>query len=328
MLKYSIIVPIYNVEKYLSDCVNSLIQQTYKNIEIILVDDGSPDNSPLICDNYAKLDSRIKVIHKKNGGLVSARKAGAESSTGDYICCVDGDDFIDLNYIQHMNDIIDNWDVDIVCCGYHLTTSKKTTDIRVNALEGYYDKEKIKKSIFPYLIMGDKGDYFLPTVWSKAIRRDIYIKNQIQVPDSISMGEDGACTIPCIIDANSMFISPECKYYYRYNNLSMTKGKRVLSWEGQIAISNHFKNALNASDYNFDNQMSRRMEKSFFNVAKTQFYSGKTYKEAKNEILKGYNLDVFRKAIDCAHFAGIKMKIVDYIIKHRLIFAYYVYSKL
>ena len=85
MVKVSIVVPIYNVEKYLEQCIDSIINQTLKDIEIILVDDGSPDNCPKMCDNYAKKDSRIKVVHKKNGGLSSARNAGIEVATGDYI---------------------------------------------------------------------------------------------------------------------------------------------------------------------------------------------------------------------------------------------------
>ena len=90
-MKFSVIVPIYNVEKYLGECIESLINQTFKNIEIILIDDGSPDNSPKICDEYAEKDNRIKVIHKENGGVTSARKVGANAATGDYIVCVDAD---------------------------------------------------------------------------------------------------------------------------------------------------------------------------------------------------------------------------------------------
>ncbi|OUQ56652.1 hypothetical protein B5E58_10530, partial [Tyzzerella sp. An114] len=94
--KISVIVPIYNVEKYLNRCVDSIINQTYKNLEIILVDDGSPDNCGKICDEYAKKDNRIKVVHKENGGVSSARNVGLNIATGDYIGFVDGDDWIDL----------------------------------------------------------------------------------------------------------------------------------------------------------------------------------------------------------------------------------------
>lgn len=102
MLKFSIIVPIYKVQNYLNECIDSILGQTYTNIEVILVDDGSPDECPAICDSYAARDPRVIVIHKENGGLVSARQAGAQRATGNYICCVDGDDYIAPNYIEKM----------------------------------------------------------------------------------------------------------------------------------------------------------------------------------------------------------------------------------
>lgn len=98
----SVIVPIYNVEQYLERCVNSITSQTYKNLEIILVDDGSPDNCPAICDNLAKLDNRIKVFHKSNGGLMAAWIDGVKISNGEFISFVDSDDWVENNYIEHL----------------------------------------------------------------------------------------------------------------------------------------------------------------------------------------------------------------------------------
>lgn len=113
----SVIVPIYNVEKYLERCVESIINQTYKNLEIILVDDGSPDNCPQMCDDYAKKDSRIKVVHKKNGGLSDARNAGMKVATGEYVSFIDSDDYISLDFYETLlQTMVDN-DSDIVECG-------------------------------------------------------------------------------------------------------------------------------------------------------------------------------------------------------------------
>ena len=110
----TLIIPIYNIEQYLSQCLDSIINQTYKNIQIILVDDGSTDSSGRICDEYADKDSRIIVIHKENGGLVSARKAGLREATGEYVVYVDGDDWIELNAIEHMVGTIERTKEDIV----------------------------------------------------------------------------------------------------------------------------------------------------------------------------------------------------------------------
>ena len=98
----SIIVPVYNVEKYLKKCVDSIINQTYKKIEIILIDDGSTDNSSIICDYYSKIDSRINVVHKKNGGLSDARNRGLDIANGEYICFIDSDDYVNLSFVEDL----------------------------------------------------------------------------------------------------------------------------------------------------------------------------------------------------------------------------------
>ena len=113
----SVIVPIYNVEKYLQKCVDSIINQTYKNLEIILVDDGSPDNCPKMCDDYAEKDSRIKVVHKENGGLSDARNVGMEVATGEYVSFIDSDDYISLDFYETLLETIVDNDSDVVECG-------------------------------------------------------------------------------------------------------------------------------------------------------------------------------------------------------------------
>ena len=113
-MKISIIVPVYKVEQYIDKCVNSLIHQTYENLEIILIDDGSPDNCPQICDEYAIIDERIKVIHKKNGGLSDARNVGLNNSTGEYALFVDSDDYIELDTVEKFVNIIGSKKPDII----------------------------------------------------------------------------------------------------------------------------------------------------------------------------------------------------------------------
>lgn len=114
----SVIVPVYKVEKYLHRCIDSIINQTYKNLEIILVDDGSPDNCGKICDEYAEKDNRIKVIHKSNGGLSSARNAGLDVANGDYVYFVDSDDYIDTKLVEDNLNLAIEHDADMVCFNY------------------------------------------------------------------------------------------------------------------------------------------------------------------------------------------------------------------
>lgn len=114
----SIIIPVYNVEKYLDRCVNSVVNQTYKNLEIIIVDDGSPDNCPALCDEWAKKDSRITVLHKQNGGLSSARNFGFSHSNGEFISYVDSDDFISSIYVEKLYEMLNQNEADISCASY------------------------------------------------------------------------------------------------------------------------------------------------------------------------------------------------------------------
>ena len=127
-MKLSIIIPVFKVEQYLEKCINSILSQTYKNFELILVDDGSPDNSPQICDEYAKKDDRIIVIHKANGGVSSARNAGIDIATGKYIGFVDPDDYIENNMYELMMNKIEEYQANIVICGYDYINENYTVE--------------------------------------------------------------------------------------------------------------------------------------------------------------------------------------------------------
>ncbi len=120
----SIIVPIYKVEKYIRKCLDSIVNQTYTNLEIILVDDGSPDSCGQICDQYAQKDSRIKVIHKLNGGLSDARNVGLDAMTGDYVTCIDSDDYISLDYVEKLYKAIIDTNSDISVCNFYFNYEK------------------------------------------------------------------------------------------------------------------------------------------------------------------------------------------------------------
>lgn len=136
MDKISVIVPVYKTEQYLNRCVQSITDQTYKNLEIILVDDGSPDNCPEMCDQWAKKDERIKVIHKRNGGISSARNAGLDSATGDYIMFADSDDWMEPDMAEFLYRLIVKYDADISRCGFYFddngTLKKKQRMIPLN----------------------------------------------------------------------------------------------------------------------------------------------------------------------------------------------------
>lgn len=221
----SIIVPIYKIEDLLPECVESLIQQTYKDIEIILVDDGSPDNCPKICDEYAKKDNRIRVLHKSNGGLVSARKAGLEIANGEYVSYVDGDDWVEPQMYEDFATVVAKYNVDIVAAGFKKDIGGATTE-KINSLDvGYYDKKRLRNSIIPNMMFVDgvnqPGIYTY--VWNKLFKKDLIFKNQMNVNNDIFLGEDAAVVYPTLLSSRSMYITDTCYYHYRQRADSMLK---------------------------------------------------------------------------------------------------------
>lgn len=167
--KISIIVPIYKVEKYLDKCVESLVNQTYTNLEIILVDDGSPDKCPEMCDKWAEKDSRIKVIHKPNGGLSDARNAGMKEANGEYILFVDSDDWIELNMIEILYKEIVLSDSDIVACGVRMVWEDGSPDRILTKTCGkkvFNSSEEAMYSLMQEMCI-------LQTAWNKLCKRKI-----------------------------------------------------------------------------------------------------------------------------------------------------------
>lgn len=221
----SVIIPIYNIEKYINECIYSVIKQTYENIEIILVDDGSTDESGKICDLYAQKDTRIQVIHKKNEGLVRARKTGLKRAKGELISYVDGDDWIEPNMIERLyNTLIEN-DVDVAMCGRFEDTGDTHRVVNHGIPEGKYDKQALLEKVYPNMIVN--GAFFewgmFPGVWDKLWKREALYEYQMAVDERLAMGEDAACTYLALLNANSIYVLHECLYHYRQTATSMVK---------------------------------------------------------------------------------------------------------
>ena len=199
----SVIVPVYNVEKYLDKCVESIVNQTYKNLEIILVDDGSPDNCPTMCDAWTEKDSRIKVIHKENGGVSSARNIGLDNVTGDFVTFVDSDDWIDADTIGKMKDIVDCDLCDIACVGfcYEYLSDTPTSYIGSNFK---YEGEEI---LYNYLM-----DNIRPEACSKLYSYSVI--GDVRFDSSIKYAEDLEFNYRAIKKAKCISSVDEAKYHY------------------------------------------------------------------------------------------------------------------
>ena len=220
---FSVIVPIYNIEKYIRRCVDSVLGQTFADFELILVDDGSPDRCPEICDEYAKSDPRIKVIHKPNGGLVSARQAGIKLAAGEYIFNLDGDDAVTPDALERARQIIAQTRPDIVSFSYRPCKNGVVGDVVHDlAEEGLYGKKELEAQIFPKLLLDKNMRHMFYFLWGKAIRRELVMKHQLNVNPAISLGEDLSCVVPCYLECQSVYMSKQAVYLYTIRNDSIS----------------------------------------------------------------------------------------------------------
>ena len=325
--KFSVIVPIYGVQEYIHKCVDSIIGQTYKNIEIVLVDDGSLDECGKICDEYAESDKRIKVVHKENGGLISARKAGDAIAKGDYIICVDGDDWIEKNYIEEMAHVIDKAKPDVVCCGFISEYPNKSVKHPIKFEYGLYNRKAMEKKIYTSLIQTKDATYFPPHACTKAIKRTIYHRVQQSIRDDFSIGEDAACTIPCIYEARSLCVMKECLYHYRINQSSMTNDKKPFSWNGPKSIYSSISSQIDLSKHHFQEQLDRKYVHELFLVIKSQFYRKEPYHKVKQDIDKKLDDSFTQNIIKRCSFDCLRGRIMVMSLRRRMYCLIWLYSR-
>ena len=205
----SIIVPVYNAEAYLDKCIDSIVKQTYKNIEIIIIDDGSRDSSPQICDNWAERDKRIKVIHKQNGGVSSARNIGIKHANGEYICFVDSDDSVVENYFEKCTQKI--YDNQLVVCGYNRILGNKTIG------EVVFEKQE-STSIERKNILRLFEKVLISAPWGKMYHKSIIDSNNLCFPEDLSLGEDMIFNFSYIDKIEKIITINEPLYNYNLDN--------------------------------------------------------------------------------------------------------------
>ena len=213
----SIIVPIYNVEAYLCKCLDSILAQGFTDYEVILVDDGSTDNSGTICDKYASENSVFRCVHKPNGGHTSARKKGYEISRGQYVAFVDSDDWVSPDMYRKMCQAACDTHADIVVCNYTAVMPDKEAVVRALFAPGYYDATRLEKEVYPHMIYS--GSFFqfgvVPSLCNKLFRRELLQSHLFHVPNDIVIGEDALATYSCMLEASSIYFIDDPLYYYR-----------------------------------------------------------------------------------------------------------------
>lgn len=307
----SVIVPVYNVEKYIDRCILSIVEQTYKNLEIIIVDDGTPDNSGAICDEWAKKDNRITVYHKKNGGLSDARNFGFEKSNGEYITFIDSDDYILPEYVEYLYTNLVKYNADISCCDYNYVSSEERAIVfdenaNLNQVNDFSGKNACYQ-----LLTNTNGIYYV-VAWGKMYKR--HLLEQYRYPVG-RYHEDEATTYKLLYTSEIVVTGNKRLYAYFQNQSSITHNKSdIKRKDGVWALTergNFFK-SLNDRTFEiaaWDGFLSyyiyyeydelKRLPKEAYTFVRQHWFNGDLSLKAKFKfILYAISPKVYRKVIN------------------------------
>ena len=253
MPKLSVIVPVYNTEKYLRECIDSILAQTFTDFELILVDDGSTDNSRDVCDAYGQTDGRVCVIHQKNGGVTAARKRGVEVAEGEYISFIDSDDWIDPNMFQDMLIQADLHNADMVLCDMLIERQNEHSVIRSSELTGLFREERLEKQIYRNMLFdfSQNAPGLSLNLWNKLIKSAIVKAAFDELPNDLTYGEDAVGSLVCLLRSKCIFIMENSAFYhYRQADEFLMREQRISLL---LRLSNFARNTeLKFSQYNFD----------------------------------------------------------------------------
>ena len=255
MPKISVIVPVYKSEQYLPQCVESIMGQTFSDLEVLLIDDGSPDHSGAICDQYAQQDPRIRVIHKENGGVSTARNAGLDAAVGDYIAFVDSDDYIDACMFEKMMAEAERG-TDLVMCDCLKEFPKGRELYSHDIRGGYYTRQQLETEYFPHLLMMENVEY--PATisnWLLLFRREL--AEQIRYLEGVRYSEDLLFGAQLLYRANSFFYQKgQAYYHYRMNPASATHKFVPDKWDDYKKLHQGIKDSFaHCRDYDFGHQI-------------------------------------------------------------------------
>jgi len=262
----SVIIPVYNVEQYLERCVDSVLCQTLRDLQIILVDDGSPDGSPAICDRYAAEEERVQVVHKKNGGLASARNAGLKVAEGKYIFFLDSDDWLEPDGMELLYNTAEQYQVDFVRYrairtgwpGLPENAPCMVEPVR-ELTEGYYNRDRILSDIYPRLLATPQLTMgAIVGAWGSLYLRDFLSRNGLSFYEEVKFSEDLIFNAHVVKAAKSFFfIDKPCVYHYFYNPNSISKSFRAGRWEScKQTIRLAEEGFANDPEYDFSKQLN------------------------------------------------------------------------
>lgn len=324
MAQISVIVPVYNCEQYLPQCLDSILSQTYSDLEILLIDDGSTDRSGIICDEYAARDSRILCLHQKNSGAAAARNAGLRAATGIYIAFVDSDDWLDPDMYEKMLHSAQEQDCDLVICDCLKETPDESIVYSHALPAGYYSRDDMKETYFPQLLMPNTMEYPVTiSNWLLLIRRDVIVRNNLSFPEGMRFSEDLLFGSEVGYHSNSMvYLKGYTPYHYRQNPTSVTHSAFGDKWPLLRALYDRIYISFSEKmDYDFTPQIQRCMLFFVYMAMNNLRSSQMTRKEFFYQTSLILDEPTVRKAITAINISSLtvpwKLKILTFIFQKR-----------
>lgn len=323
----SIIIPIYNMEQFLERCLDSIVNQTYTSLEIILVNDGSTDSSGDICDAYAHNDSRIKVISQVNAGVSAARNAGLNVATGEYISFIDPDDYIEVNAYETLIPYLNNNTIDIL----RFNASRKGEILNRLPFEGEYAGKRFEQEVLLPMIGSEKfgGMFILGVLWIHLFKREIIEKNHIRFNKELRRCEDRLFTITCMLHADKMFFTDDILYHYQVNDESLSNRYDPIRWQQELLFMDDLKKEYTQTrSRSFVTEADKRIKNDFVLRAVTsinnEYFTNNSnnfwqrYKNIKT-IVNNKHTKLSIKEIQKEKL-GLKGSLILCMIKYRLVF--------
>lgn len=329
MCKISVIIPVYNAEKHIKNCLCSLLTQTFKGYEIILINDGSTDSSTEICQFFTQQHSNIFLYNKENGGAASARNLGLEKAMGDYVSFVDADDTVCPDFLEKLYNAAKDNNADICMCDYTKFTKSGSFPFSQPIRSGFYSKAQIEDELYKCLIMYDNLE-FPPTISNCVclFKRSLLVENKIKYPP-VRLCEDSYFGSVCLYNANGfVYLKDQHLYNYQYTPNSVShctdRSKTESRWQSFLKLNEEYKNYFSNKPFDFGMQIKHNMLYFVLNQLSFIKVQGLTFFELKNEVSKLINNKEVKACFRGFNYPNVpfKLKIIIFLIKHKLALLY------
>jgi len=334
-MKISVIVPVYNVEEFLEQCLESIVTQTYIDLEIILVNDGSTDQSSKICDDFVKRDPRVKLIHQINGGVSSARNTGIKAATGDYITFVDSDDWLEKEMYQKMMYAVKiQNESEVIMCDFINEKYDCQEKITANIRDGFYVKQDIVKELYPTLLVTeDLGRLPIVSACICIFKKELFLNNKIAFDVDLRYAEDYLFMATIMLYTNSFYyLKDYYGYHYRQYEISRSKKYQPKWWDNFLLLNDKLSLLLSQDEnYDFSRQIKLQLIHSALFVSSAIFHSNNLKTKEKLILLKKlFNDSVLRSSFSNLDFKNkpLGLQIMLHIVKSRQVLGYWIFKRI